>query len=52
MPGAAIYVAGRADTIAEGVEGGREALADGARPLRWSGFVQASRAYAPSELAQ
>jgi anthranilate phosphoribosyltransferase len=50
--GAAIYVAGRAETIAEGVEAAREALADGSAAAALERFVQASRAYAPSELAQ
>jgi anthranilate phosphoribosyltransferase len=50
--GAAIYVAGRAETIAEGVEAAREALADGSAAAALERFVQASRAYAPSETAQ
>jgi anthranilate phosphoribosyltransferase len=50
--GAAIYVAGRAETIADGVEAARVALADGSAAAALERFVQASRAYAPSEVAQ
>jgi anthranilate phosphoribosyltransferase len=50
--GAAIYVAGRADTIADGVEAAREALADGSAAAALERFVRASRAYAPSEVAR
>ena len=41
--GAAIYAAGGADTIAEGVEAARAALAEGSAARRWSASSQASR---------
>jgi anthranilate phosphoribosyltransferase len=47
--GAAIYVGGRADTIAAGVEAARTALADGSAAGALERYVQASRAYAPAE---
>jgi len=47
--GAAIYVGGRAETIAAGVEAARAALADGSAARALERFVQASQAYAPSE---
>ncbi len=49
--GAAIYVAGRADTIAEGVEAARAALAGGAAAAALERYVQASHAHAPAEAA-
>jgi anthranilate phosphoribosyltransferase len=45
--GAAIYAAGRAETIAEGVEAAREALADGRAAEALGRFVQASHRHAP-----
>ena len=47
--GAAIYAAGRADTIAEGVQAAREALADGRAAAALERYVQASRRLAPAE---
>jgi anthranilate phosphoribosyltransferase len=48
--GAAIYVAGRADTIAGGVRAAREALIDGSAAEALERFINASRANAPAEL--
>jgi len=45
-------VAGRAETIADGVEAARVALTDGSAAAALERFVQASRDYAPSEVAQ
>jgi anthranilate phosphoribosyltransferase len=47
--GAAIYAAGRAGTIAEGVQAAREALADGSAASALERFVRASRKHAPAE---
>jgi len=47
--GAAIYAAGRADTIAEGVEAARAALADGRAADALERYVRASQAHAPAE---
>jgi anthranilate phosphoribosyltransferase len=47
--GAAIYVAGRTDTVAAGVEAARVALEDGSAARALERYVQASRAYAPAE---
>jgi anthranilate phosphoribosyltransferase len=47
--GAAIYAAGRAGTIAEGVQAARESLADGSAASALERYVQASRKYAPAE---
>jgi anthranilate phosphoribosyltransferase len=47
--GAAIYTAGRAETIAEGVQAAREALADGSAADALERYVQASRRHAPAE---
>jgi anthranilate phosphoribosyltransferase len=47
--GAAIYAAGRAETIAEGVLGAREALADGRAADALERYVEASRRHAPAE---
>jgi anthranilate phosphoribosyltransferase len=47
--GAAIYVGGRADSIAEGVEAARGALAEGAAARALEGYVAASRRHAPVE---
>jgi anthranilate phosphoribosyltransferase len=45
--GAAIYAAGRAETIAEGVRAARAAIADGAAAEALERYVQASRRHAP-----
>jgi anthranilate phosphoribosyltransferase len=50
--GAAIYAAGRADTIAAGVEAARAALADGSAARALERYVQASRSHAPTEAAR
>jgi anthranilate phosphoribosyltransferase len=50
--GAAIYVGGRADSIAEGVEAARAALAAGAAARALEGYVAASRRHAPVEAPQ
>jgi anthranilate phosphoribosyltransferase len=47
--GAAIYAAGRASSISEGVLLAREALADGRAAAALERFVAASRRHAPSE---
>jgi anthranilate phosphoribosyltransferase len=47
--GAAIYAAGRVDTIAEGVQAAREALADGRAAGALERYLQASRRHAPAE---
>ena len=47
--GAAIYAAGATETIAEGVEAARAALADGGAASALERYVQASRANAPQE---
>ncbi len=49
--GAAIYAAGAADSIAEGVQAARAALADGAAANALEGFVQASQRHAPASAA-
>ncbi len=46
--GAAIYMAGAADTIAEGVQAARAALAEGRAASALDRFVQASRRHAPA----
>jgi anthranilate phosphoribosyltransferase len=50
--GAAIYVAGRADTIAAGVQAARAALADSRAAGALERYVQASRTYGPAEVAR
>jgi anthranilate phosphoribosyltransferase len=50
--GAAVYAAGRADTIAAGVTRARQALADGQAAAALERYVQASRRLAPAELAR
>ncbi len=50
--GAAIYAAGRADTIAEGVQAAREALADGSAASALERYVQASHRHAPAGAVQ
>ncbi len=47
--GAAIYAAGSAATIAEGVIAAREALADGSAAAALESYVQASLRHAPAE---
>ncbi|MGO9321865.1 MAG: anthranilate phosphoribosyltransferase [Solirubrobacteraceae bacterium] len=47
--GAAIYAAGRADSIAEGVDAARAALADGGAARALERYVEASRRHAPAE---
>jgi len=46
--GAAIYAAGRADTIAEGVQAARAALAEGRAADALERYVEASRRHAPA----
>jgi anthranilate phosphoribosyltransferase len=50
--GAAIYAAGVADSIADGVQAARAALSDGRAADALERYVQASRSYAPSEVAR
>ncbi len=50
--GAAIYAAGGADSIAEGVEAARAAIADGRARSALDAFVDASRRHAPSGAAR
>jgi len=50
--GAAIYAGGRADSIAEGVEAARAAIADGEATRALERFVRASHDYAPTEAAR
>jgi anthranilate phosphoribosyltransferase len=47
--GAAIYAAGRADTIAAGVEAARAALADGSATRTLERYVEATQSYAPAK---
>ncbi len=47
--GAAIYAAGRADSIAEGVEAARSALGEGRAAAALERYVAASRRHAPAE---
>jgi anthranilate phosphoribosyltransferase len=47
--GAAIYAAGAATTLAEGVEAARAALADGAAAKALEGYVEATLRHAPAE---
>jgi anthranilate phosphoribosyltransferase len=49
--GAAIYVAAGADTIADGVQAARAALADGRAASALERFVQATRRHAPEQLS-
>ncbi len=46
--GAAIYAAGVAESIAEGVEAARAAIADGRAEAALDGYLEASRRHAPS----
>jgi anthranilate phosphoribosyltransferase len=50
--GAAIYAAGAAESIADGVEAARAAIASGAAAAALERYVQASRTHAPAELAR
>jgi anthranilate phosphoribosyltransferase len=50
--GAAIYAAGRADTIAGGVQAAREALADGSAAAALERYLQASQRHAPAAAAR
>jgi anthranilate phosphoribosyltransferase len=50
--GAAIYAAGGAADIAEGVRAAREAIADGRALAALDGYVQATLRHAPSEAAR
>ena len=50
--GAAIYAAGRADTIAAGVEAARAALSDGAAASALERYVHTSRSSAPLRAGQ
>ena len=47
--GAAIYVGGDADSIADGVALAREVIADGRAAAALERYVQASRRHAPAE---
>ena len=49
--GAAIYAAGRVDSIAEGVEAARTAIAEGGASSALDRYVQASHRYAPAQAA-
>ncbi len=49
--GAAIYAAGAAPSLAEGVQAARAALADGAAARALEGYVQATLRHAPAEVA-
>jgi anthranilate phosphoribosyltransferase len=49
--GAAIYAAGRAGSIAEGVDAAREAIAGGSAAAALERYVSASREYAPAKAA-
>jgi anthranilate phosphoribosyltransferase len=48
--GAAIYAAGRADSIADGVQAARAAIADGRAASALERYVQASNRHAPAHL--
>ncbi len=50
--GAAIYVAGVVESIAEGVEAARQAIADGRAAQALQGYVEATRRHAPAESAR
>lgn len=50
--GAAIYAAGAVDSIADGVQAARGAIADGAAAAALERYVQASHEHAPSEVAR
>ncbi len=48
--GAAIYVAGRAETIADGVRIAREVIADGSAAAALARYVDASQTHAPAQV--
>jgi anthranilate phosphoribosyltransferase len=50
--GAAIYAAGRAGSVAEGVEAARDALADGSAAAALDRYVRASVSHAPAQAAR
>jgi anthranilate phosphoribosyltransferase len=50
--GAAIYAAGVADTLADGVQAARAAIEDGRAQSALERYLQASRQYAPAEAAR
>jgi anthranilate phosphoribosyltransferase len=50
--GVAIYAAGVAESIAEGVKAARTALEDGSAQSALERYLQASRRYAPAEAAR
>jgi anthranilate phosphoribosyltransferase len=50
--GAAIYAAGRADSVAAGVKAARDALADGSAAVALERYVQASISHASARAAQ
>jgi anthranilate phosphoribosyltransferase len=50
--GAAIYAAGVVQTLAEGVQAARAAVADGSAESALERYVEASRRYAPAEAAR
>jgi len=50
--GAAIYAAGVAQTLADGVQAARAAIEDGSAERALERYLQASRQYAPAEIAR
>jgi anthranilate phosphoribosyltransferase len=50
--GAAIYAAGVADTLADGVQAARTAIEDGRAQSALERYLQASQKYAPAEIAR
>ncbi|HEY4429100.1 MAG TPA: anthranilate phosphoribosyltransferase [Solirubrobacteraceae bacterium] len=50
--GAAIYAAGRAESIADGVQAAREAISDGSAAAALERYLQASRRHAPEGAAR
>jgi anthranilate phosphoribosyltransferase len=50
--GAAVYAAGRAQTLAEGVQAARAALEDGSAQSALDRYLEASKRYAPAELTR
>jgi anthranilate phosphoribosyltransferase len=50
--GAAIYAAGVAETLADGVQAARAAIEDGRAQSALERYLQASRQYAPAEAAR
>ena len=49
--GAAIYIAGRAQSIADGVLAAREAIADGSAADSLERYIRASNAHAPDAVS-